>query len=60
MLHYLKGHKMSKEPEPGEDSTRAEDPKFDASANRRAGWVLIVGLGGMLMLLVVVELLRRI
>jgi hypothetical protein len=51
---------MSKEPEYGNESTHAEDPKFDTSANRRAGWVLIGGLGGMLALLLVVELLRRI
>ena len=51
---------MAKEPEAGDDSTAAEDPKFETSANRRAAWVLIGGLGGMLLLLVVVELLRRI
>jgi hypothetical protein len=50
---------MSKEPEYGNDSTPAEDPKL-AAVNRRAGWVLMGGLGGMLVLLVVVELLRRI
>jgi hypothetical protein len=50
---------MSREPEHGGDAP-AEDPEFEASANRRAGWILIGGLGGMLMLLVVVELLRRI
>jgi hypothetical protein len=51
---------MSKEPEHRDDSTSAEEPKFDTSANRRAAWVLFGGLGGMLLLLVVVELLRRI
>ncbi len=49
---------MSKEPEHRSD-TPTEDPKFDTSANRRAGWVLFGGLGGMLLLLLVVELLRR-
>jgi hypothetical protein len=47
---------MSKEPE-RDDSTSIADPKVE-SANRRAAWVLIGGLGGILLLLVVVQLLR--
>ncbi len=50
---------MSKEPQSGDDSTPAEDPKFETFANRRAGWLLIGGLSGMLILLAVVELLQR-
>jgi hypothetical protein len=51
-----KGAKMSKEPE-RDGSTSIADPKLE-SANRRAAWVLIGGLGGILLLLVVVQLLR--
>jgi hypothetical protein len=49
---------MSEESE-RRDGDSSEDPKFDTSGNHRAGWVLFGGLGGMLALLVIVELLRR-